>query len=79
MGAIEETQIFFKTVGVSSLLTSEPEFELKVSPFPYGPLYCPNTIVLEKIPPFPLVQNSKKIKSCSWHQRNLRINFIWIE
>jgi hypothetical protein len=78
MGAIEETEIFFKTVALLHHLQVS-QFELKVSPFPYGPLYCPNTIVLEKIPPFPLVQNSKKIKSCSWHQRNLRINFIWIE
>jgi hypothetical protein len=41
MGAIEETQIFFKTICVSLAFPSESQFEPKVSPFTYGALYCP--------------------------------------
>jgi hypothetical protein len=78
MGAIEETEIFFKTVALLHHLQVS-QFELKVSPFPYGHLYCPNTIVFEKIPPFPLIVVLKKLRVVPGTRENLLKNFIWIE
>jgi hypothetical protein len=46
--------LFLKTVRVFLAFPSESQFEPKVSPFTYGPLYCPDTFASDKNLPFPL-------------------------
>jgi hypothetical protein len=40
--------LFLKTVCVSLALFNESQSELKVSPFTYGPIYCPDTLTSDK-------------------------------
>jgi hypothetical protein len=56
----QNADLFLKTVCVSLAFPSELQFEPKVRPFTYGPLYCPDTFDSDKNLPFPLLKNSKQ-------------------
>jgi hypothetical protein len=56
-----ETERLVGTGGVSLAFPSDSQFELKVSPFPYGPLYSPDTCASDNNLSFPLHEILKKL------------------